>query len=313
MLHLRLVVPTASTDAVTRLLVDDPRVTSVVLLAGAALDPPGDVVLCDVAREAASDVLGQLRRLGLDDGGTVAIVEVAASPSQRARDAENAAPGSPDDALVWDVVVEKANADAQDSWSFYAFLALATMIAAIAVVLDSSVLVVGAMVVGPEFGAVAAIATGLVLGHRELARDGLRLLLRGFVFAIAITVLLGLAARAAGWIDVGSLTAPRPLTAFIWRPDRWSFVVALLAGIAGTLSQTAGRSNALVGVFISVTTVPAAGNLALALALWVPREMGGAAAQLGINLLGMAVAGVITLTVQRQVWRRISHHVHALR
>ena len=57
-----------------------------------------------------------------------------------------------------------------------------------------------------------------------------------------------------------------PLTGFIWQPDRWSFVVALLAGVAGTLSLTAGRSNALVGVFISVTTVPAAGNLALALA-----------------------------------------------
>ncbi len=313
MLHLRLVVPDRCTGAVTRLLVDDPRVTSVVMMPGAALDPPGDVVLCDVAREAASDVLGRLRSLGLDDEGTVAIEDVVAAPSQRARDAEAAAPGSPDDALVWDVVVEKANADARDSWSFYAFLALATMIAAVAVVLDSSVLVVGAMVVGPEFGAVAAVATGLVLGHRELSRSGLRLLVRGFVLAIALTAVLGLAARAAGWIDVQSLTAPRPLTAFIWKPDRWSFVVALLAGIAGTLSQTAGRSNALVGVFISVTTVPAAGNLALALALWVPSEMSGAAAQLVINLLGMGVAGVLTLTVQRMVWRRVRHHVHALR
>lgn len=313
MLHLRLVVPSGCTDAVTRLLVDDPRVTSVVLVPGAALDPPGDVVLCDVAREATSDVIGRLRRLGLDDGGTVAIEDVAAAPSQRARDAEAAAPGSPDDALVWDVVVEKAAADASESWAFYAFLALATLIAAVAVVVDSSVLVVGAMVVGPEFGAVGAIATGLVLGHRELARGGARLLAQGFVFAIAVTVVLGLLARAAGWVDVGSLTAPRPLTGFIWKPDRWSFVVALLAGVAGTLSQTAGRSTAMVGVFISVTTVPAAGNLALALALWVPSEMGGAAAQLGINLSGMAVAGVLTLMVHRQVWRRVSHHVRALR
>ena len=44
-------------------------------------------------------------------------------------------------------------------------------------------------------------------------------------------------------------------------------VVALLAGAAGVLSVTAGRTNVLVGVFISVTTVPAAGNLAVALAL----------------------------------------------
>ena len=86
-------------------------------------------------------------------------------------------------------------------------------------------------------------------------------------------------------------------------------MVALLAGVAGTLSQTAGRSNALVGVFISVTTVPAAGNLALAVALWVPEEIGGAATQLGVNLAGMVLAGIITLLVQRAVWRRV-HREH---
>ena len=305
MLHLRLVVPRACADVVPAFLVDDPRVTNVIVLPGASLDPPGDAVFCDVAREGASDVLGRLRALGLNDEGTVAIQEVDASPSRQARAAEQAAPGSPDDAVVWDVVVEKAYADAVPSWSFYAFLTLATVIAGIAVVLDSSILVVGAMVVGPEFGAVGAIATGLVLGHRALSAGGLRLLVQGFVMAMVITMLLALLARAAGWIDAESLTAPRPLTGFIWRPDRWSFVVALLAGIAGTLSQTAGRSNALVGVFISVTTVPAAGNLALAVALWVPEEIGGAATQLGVNLAGMVLAGIITLLVQRALWRRV--------
>jgi len=304
-LHLRLVVPRSCSVPVVDFLVADDRVTGVVVLPGAGRDPEGDAVLCDVAREGASDVLATLRQLGLDDEGSVAIEEVVAAPSARARAAERAAPGSPDDAVVWEVVTDQAWADARPSWSFYAFLTLATMIAGIAVVLDSSVLVVGAMVVGPEFGAVAAVATGLALREWRLVAGGLRLLVLGFALAIAITALFALAARAAGWIDPGSLTAQRPLTGFIWKPDRWSFVVALLAGTAGTLSLTAGRSNALVGVFISVTTVPAAGNLALALALWVPSEMGGAALQLVVNLSGMLLAGVVTLVVQRAVW----HHV----
>jgi uncharacterized hydrophobic protein (TIGR00271 family) len=303
-LHLRLIVPADRSAAVVDFLVGDERVTGVVVLPGAGRDPEGDAVLCDVARESASDVLATLRRLGLDDG-TVAIEDLAAAPSRRARAAERAAPGSPDDGVVWEVVVDRAEADAAASWSFYAFLALATTIAGVAVVLDSSVLVVGAMVVGPEFGAVAAVATGLALRERRLVVGGARLLLLGFALAIALTALLGLAARGAGWIDAGSLTAPRPLTGFIWKPDRWSFVVALLAGTAGTLSLTAGRSNALVGVFISVTTVPAAGNLALALALWVPHEIGGAVEQLAVNLVGMLLAGSLTLLVQRAVWRRV--------
>ena len=121
--------------------------------------------------------------------------------------------------------------------------------------------------------------------------------------AIAITVGLALLSRALGWVALDDVTGPRPLTGFIWRPDRWSAVVALLAGCAGVLSQTAGRSNALVGVFISVTTVPAAGDFALSLALGAPDQMLGSAAQLGINLLGMTVAGVLTLLVQRALWR----------
>jgi uncharacterized hydrophobic protein (TIGR00271 family) len=305
-LHLRLVVPAGCADAVVAFLVADPRVTNVVVLPGASRDPVGDAIQCDAAREGASDVLDELRRLGLDDAGSVAIEEVAASPSHHARTAEAAAPGSPDDGVVWDLVLDRAHSDARSSWSFYAFMALATAIAAIAVVLDSAILVVGAMVVGPEFGAVAAIATGLVLGAPGLTGRGLRLLAQGFAFAIAVTATLALAARAADWIDPTSITGDRPLTGFIWNPDRWSFVVALLAGVAGTLSLTAGRSNALVGVFISVTTIPAAGNLALALALWVPHELGGAAAQLAINIAGMALAGALTLVTQRVVWGRFA-------
>ncbi len=280
MIHLRLIVPAAAHDAVVGYLRADPRATHLVVLDGAAVEPAGDLVLVDVAREAATDVLERLRGLGLDDRGAVAIETVDAAPSVYAARAEAAAPGSPDDGIVWDLVVDRAQADARSSWSYYAFLCLATTIAAVAVVTDSAILVVGAMVVGPEFGPVAALAVGIVLRRPRLVIDSLRLLLLGFAVAVAVTAAVAFVARVLGWIEPADLLAPRPLTAFIWRPDRWSVVVSLLAGFAGVLSLTAGRSNALVGVFISVTTVPAAGNLALALALWVPEEIGGAALQL---------------------------------
>jgi uncharacterized hydrophobic protein (TIGR00271 family) len=306
-IHARLIVPTARTGDVVRLLCADPRATNVVLVAGAAQDPPGDLVTTDIAREGASDVLGRLREYGVQHDGAISLSDVTAAPSDNARAAERAAPGAPDDGVVWDIVLEHAAADARPSWSYYAFLTLATLIAGIAVVLDSPVLVVGAMVVGPEFGTVSATAVGLALRRPRLAADAARLLLYGFVVAVVVTAGFALVARGAGWIDPSSLDRPRPLTQYIWRPDHWSVVVALLAGCAGVLSQTAGRSNALVGVFISVTTVPAAGNLALALALWAPGEIGGSAAQLGVNLLGMTVAGVATLVIQREVWQRVRH------
>jgi uncharacterized hydrophobic protein (TIGR00271 family) len=306
MIHLRLVVPAPQRPAVVELLRDDPGVTNLVLLPGAGLDPPGDVLFADVAREVASVVLQRLRELGLDRSGGIAIQEVDAEFSHGALRAEQAAPGSPDDGIIWELVESRARADARPSWSFFAFLSLATLIASVAVITDSSILVVGAMVVGPEFGPVAAIAVSLVLRRRGLLRGSVLLLITGFVVAVAVAATVSLLGRAAGWVSPADLQAARPLTAFIWRPDRWSVVVALLAGAAGALSMTSGRSTALVGVFISVTTVPAAGNLALALALWVPGEVLGSLAQLGVNLLGMTAAGAAVLTAQRLITGRLA-------
>ena len=304
MLHLRMSVPASASDAVVAFLSGDERVTNLMAVRGASLRPAGDAVLCDVAREAASDVLERLMELGMGDG-SVSIETVDAAPTRDARRAEEAAPGSPDDGVVWELVEDGAWSGVRGSWSFYAFLTLATTIAAVAVVLDSAILVIGAMVVGPEFAAVAAVAIGVVLRRPRLSLAALRLLASGFAVAIALTIVLALAARTAGWVDAATILADRPQTGFIWHPDRWSFVVALLAGTAGVLSLTAGRTSALVGVFISVTTVPAAGNLAVALALGVGSEIVGSAAQLGVNLAGMVLAGVVTLLVQRLAWQGV--------
>lgn len=303
MLSLRLIVPSDRTDRVTRRLADDDRTTNVVVIRGGGVRPAGDLVQCEVTREAASDVLGWIRSQGIYDDGSVVLSDIVSAPSKNSRATELAAAGAPDDAIVWDAVLDGAYGEVRGSWSFYAFLTLATAIAAVAVITDSSILVVGAMVVGPEFGVVAALAVGLAARRAGLVGNAALLLLKGFSFAITATVILALIGRGVGLIELADVTGPRPLTGFIWRPDAWSAVVAVLAGCAGVLSQTAGRSNALVGVFISVTTVPAAGDIALSLALAAPGHLAGAAAQLGINLLGMTIAGVATLLIQRGLWR----------
>lgn len=108
--------------------------------------------------------------------------------------------------------------------------------------------------------------------------------------------------------------AQRPETAFIYAPDKGSFIVAIIAAAAGVLSITSAKVGGLSGVFISVTTIPAAGNLALGLAFGVWNEVWGSGAQLMLNLTGMAVAGWLTLTVQQLVWRNVSaRRLRALR
>ena len=128
-------------------------------------------------------------------------------------------------------------------------------------------------------------------------------MLVGFPVAIAVTVLATLLGRAAGLVEPDMLDSAHPLTSFISQPDAFSFVVAFLAGVVGTLSLTSAKSGALIGVLISVTTIPAAGYIAVALALGEPA--GGAALQLVINLAALVVAGVLTLLAQSALWSRV--------
>jgi uncharacterized hydrophobic protein (TIGR00271 family) len=105
-----------------------------------------------------------------------------------------------------------------------------------------------------------------------------------------------------GLFSKSMVEADRPNTAFIWQPDWMSFVVAFLAGIAGTLSLTSAKSGALIGVAISVTTVPAAANAAVALSYTDYSQTWGSTKQLLFNLLGIVVAGTLTLLAQKWFW-----------
>ena len=117
--------------------------------------------------------------------------------------------------------------------------------------------------------------------------------------------------RATDLDPVGFVVTAHPLTEFISRPDHFSFIVAFIAGIAGALALTSSKSGALIGVLVSVTTIPAAANVGLACAYGEWHEWRGAMLQLALNLTAIVLAGVLTLFVQRRLYmRRRRAHLH---
>ncbi len=306
MLSLRITSPAPLTDGVLEALQADPGVTALAVVRGASLRPVGDLVTADVAREAANDVIDRLREFGVHRDGTLHIEPVSSWLSRDGFQAERRTPGSSADSVVWAEVTQRAYEDSELNWTYVSFMTLATMIAAIAVVLDSQILVIGAMVLGPEFGAVAALGLALVRRRPALLGSAARTVVAGFAIAIVATVFAALAARGLGWVTLADVTGRRPGTDFIYSPNKWSFIVAVIAGAAGVLSLTSARTGGLSGVFISVTTVPAAGIIALGVAFGEGADVRGGVLQLAINLTGMALAGWATLAVQQTVWARMS-------
>jgi uncharacterized hydrophobic protein (TIGR00271 family) len=309
-LHLQLRVPEDRVTPVVDLLLDDETVTNVAVFPDGYRKPPGALVLADVAREGANPVVAALRGLDLHHDGSIMLSEPGTLFSDATEAAERAAPGEPDDGIVWDVVENRVRRDSRLTWSYLSFLILATLIAGAGRLLDQPILIVGAMVVGPEFSPVAAICVALARPRLQLLPGALRTLVYGFAVAIAVATPLWWIGYLLGFVSARD-AASGELTQFIIQPDAWSFIIAMLAGIAGVLSLTSSKSGPLVGVFISVTTVPAVGTIALCIGTGVWHEVNEAALQLGVNILGMLVAGTATLLVQRVVWSRVHGHARS--
>lgn len=301
MLQLRLVVPGDQWDEVVDRLGSHPGVVHLAADAGTSTKPAGRVVVCDVVREAGNDVIEWLQDLGVHRRGAITVVTVDTAVSDAAARAEADAPGDAADALIWESVETRVRNESALTASYLILMGAAAVIAAIGIVLDSAILVIGAMVVGPDYGPLAGICVGLVRRRAGLLTASIRTAAVGFVAAIACTVIVTALLRLTGLAPDAYDITERELTGFIAHPDALAGVVAVIAGIIGMLAVTEARSGALIGVLVSVTTIPALGNAGLALAYGAWSELGGALAQLAINVTGLVVAGAVTLLVQAKV------------
>ena len=107
-LHLRVITPAELRDPVIDALRGNPGVAHLVVHRDGALDPPGDEITADIARESANEVIDALKALGVKERGAITLDVIDTVLSTRAYRAEERAAGDPADAVVWD---ELAGAD----------------------------------------------------------------------------------------------------------------------------------------------------------------------------------------------------------
>jgi len=190
--------------------------------------------------------------------------------------------------------------------SFYVLLVVAGLIAAVGILTNSQILVVGAMVVGPEYFAIIAAALGCSKRDGPLVYESLTALGRGFLAAVIAAFLFALAIRGAGVAPAAFLNGVRPVAELINSPNVFSVIVAVLAGVVGVVSLTESRANALIGVFISVTTIPAAASIGLSLAFSSWHDAAGSLYQLLLNVVILVAVGAAGLSAQRALWHRLA-------
>jgi uncharacterized hydrophobic protein (TIGR00271 family) len=289
-LHLRAVCPPERTAEVVEFLRAHAGTAHLVVHRGVAVQPEGDLIEADIAREAADEIVDALCALHLDRSGGITLEALDTALSDAADAAEEAAPGEGADAVVWQELLGRTGEESRWNLTFQAFLVIACLLAAVGVVTGSAVTIVGAMVVG------------LVLRRRDLIGRAGTALLAGFPISMAVTLGAVLLGSATGLFDPSAIVDNHEVD-FVYQVGVASFIVALLAGAAGMLAMTSAKSAALVGVFISVTTVPAAGYAMVAAVAGRWDRTGYSVLQLLVNLLGIVLAAAVVLLVRRRKQR----------
>jgi uncharacterized hydrophobic protein (TIGR00271 family) len=303
-LQIRVITPPELTDTVVDRLRSDHGTANLSLQPGSAIEPSGDVIIVEIARERGNAVIDTLVELEIDQVGSISLISLDAHASRSGTVAEEAAAGHGADALMWQELEEHAHADAHWNVTYYALMMVAALIAAIAIIVDSPVLVIGAMIVGPEYAPLTAFGVSMFRHKAPDARRAAFTLLSGLVLAIVACALFTEILRLLDEIPDDFRSSGNFFTSFVSEPNFYSFIVAFLAGIAGTIALAQGRQAALAGVLVSVTTIPAAAAVGVDAAVGDWSGAGDALGQLGINVVSLVLASLATLWVHDRAWRR---------
>ena len=289
----------------------EPAVLNLTVLPGAVSNPDGDAVLFDVVHGAANDVIGRLRALGVEQRGSIVLENIDTSISALADQATARRGRFQEFTPVWAEVEARVGLEGTYPPSWFTLLVIAGLIGAVGILTNSQILIVGAMVVGPEYGAILSLAFGVIRHNSSRVRHSAAALVIGFTLAMIGALLLSLMIRGAGLTPKAYTLGVRPVSDLINTPNWFSFIVAALAGVVGVVSLTEARSSTLIGVFISVTTIPAASDAGTSVAYGSWHEAWGSALQLLLNVTVLTAVAIFGIPVQRTLWQRLTRRAAA--
>ncbi|MCO6451295.1 MAG: DUF389 domain-containing protein [Caldilineales bacterium] len=170
---------------------------------------------------------------------------------------------------------------------FLTMMALSTLIASLGLLLNSTAVVIGAMLVAPLMGAIVALGLGVVHGDANLLKLAFLTTLKGVILAIPLAFVTGVLSRL---IIPGIAMTPEMYAR--GQPGLLDLFVAIFAGAAGAYALCRQSVKAsLPGVAIAVALVPPLATVGLSLALGDFGNASGAMLLFVTNLIGIAATG----------------------
>lgn len=255
----------------------------------------GSVLQAAIAAEGSGDLLDELEtKFGDVEGFRMLLLPVtAAIPREEFAEAEEEDEEGEEEAggerISRDELYTAVTANLGISRPYLALFALSSVVAAVGLVRDDTIVVIGAMVIAPLLAPNVAVALGTTLADLELVKRGVVTGLAGGGVALGVAAICGFA------LGPDALTDPVLERIRLDLPD---MALALAAGGAGVVSVTVGFASALVGVMVAVALLPpiVACGLLLGSARWA--VAGDAFLLVLANVISINLAGVIAFLLQ---------------
>ena len=164
MIHLRILVPGDLSASVESLLLREPGAVHVSVVAGASREPAGDLIEADVVRAALGPIFSRLEDLHVPERGSISFVELGDTRSLAAETATAVEGRYGEELISWDEVAARTRDDTSFTWAYGLLMTLAGVIAAGGILTNNELLIVGAMIVSPDYGPVAGFCVAAIGG-----------------------------------------------------------------------------------------------------------------------------------------------------
>jgi uncharacterized hydrophobic protein (TIGR00271 family) len=191
---------------------------------------------------------------------------------------------------VWDrsaIYRESANAATDNRLPYWAVLSLSGAIATLGLALDSSAVVIGAMLVAPLLAPVVGLALSLAVGDGRLAVQSGAIVLGSTI----VVILVGAALTVA--LPFHTITLEISARA---RPTTLDLAIAVFSGLVGAVVTVARRSRlsaAIPGVAIAVALIPPLAVAGFGIGVGRADLIRGSLLLYGANLAGIVLSGMV--------------------
>jgi len=197
---------------------------------------------------------------------------------------------------------EKLVEESQTDLDFYVFLCASVFITTLGFVIDSPIVIVGAMLVAPMLYPILALGLGVVTSSGHAINRALRIIGQSALIAIAIAFVTSFL------VDIHSEPVTEQLALLIDPNLTLFFLTSLAAGIVASFSWVTQKTAlSFPGVAITVSLVPPIAAVGVSLAVWSRELFVGSAMLFLVNLIGIVLASITVFSLfgfQRvRVWQ----------